>query len=170
MKHYLSGACLFLLCTSAFGQSPNFSLNKQQEDFQAAMNQMPTVPQALVGKREGEPYLEKVNQFKEQWDYGNSRNKSKASRLEYVKDWLCSVNGAGDGKSKLNSINCYPLNMKRAHIFLKVKSPTVDKLFKGDIIKVSGKVTKIEVSNPVSDVNYDLQLKDGSYQLISKGP
>jgi hypothetical protein len=165
----LFGIGAFVFFSNVYAQSATVALPKQQEDFQAIMNQMPTVPQELVGKRDGEPYLEKVDKFKDQWNYGSGKNKSKTPKLASISDWICSVNGAGDGKSKLTAINCYPLKMKRAHIFLRVKTPTVDKLFKGDIIKVSGRVSKIEVSNPVSDINYNLEIKDGTYELISKG-
>jgi len=168
MKKTLFAMCL-LFSASVFAQNTAFSLPKQQEDFQALMNQMPTVPQELIKKREGEPFLEKVDKFKAEWDYGFGKAKSKSPKISSIKDWLCSVNGAGDGKEKLKAINCKPLNMIRASIFLKVKSPKIDKLYKGDIIKVSGKVSEIMVSNPVSDVNYALKLNDATYELVSKG-
>jgi hypothetical protein len=168
MKNLLA-ISLLLLSASVFAQTTASSLPKQQEDFQDVMNGMPTVPQELINKREGEPYLEKVDKFKSEWDFGFGKAKSKSPKISLIKDWLCSVNGAGDGKEKLKAINCKPLNMKRASIFLKVKTPKVDKLYKGDIIKVSGKVSEIMVSNPVSDVNYALKLNDATYELVSKG-
>ena len=59
--------------------------------------------------------------------------------------------------------------MKRAHLFLWVQNPKTEKLFKGDIIKVSGKVAKLKVSNPVSDINYDMEIKNATYEIVKKG-
>lgn len=163
---------LTLISSNVFAQfnlPSDLKLPKQQEDFQTQMNQMPVVPGDLVGKREGEPYLAKVEKFKELWDYDAKKDKSKSPKISSINDWLCAVYAAGDGKSKLSTINCYPLNMKRAHLFLWVQNPKLDKLYKGDILKVSGKVTKIKVSNPVSDINFDLEIKNATYELVKKG-
>ena len=157
--------CVF----AQFNLPSDLKLPKQQEEFQAQMNQMPVVPGELVGKREGEPYLAKVEKFKEAWDYEAKKDKSKSPKISSINDWLCGVYAAGDGKSKLSTINCYPLNMKRAHLFLWVQNPKAEKLFKGDIIKVSGKVAKLKVSNPVSDINYDMEIKNATYEIVKKG-
>jgi hypothetical protein len=150
--------------------NPNIPIPKQQTDFQAIMNKMPVVPQALVGKREGEPYLEQVEKFKSEWNFeiGRSKKKGAVPKITEIKDWICMTNGAGDGKAKTVSINCYPAGMVRAHLFLRVKNPTTEKLYRGDVLKVSGTVSRLSVSNPVSDINYDMEIKNATYELIEK--
>ena len=79
--------CVF----AQFNLPSDLKLPKQQEEFQAQMNQMPVVPGELVGKREGEPYLAKVEKFKEAWDYEAKKDKSKSPKISSINGYVGSM-------------------------------------------------------------------------------
>jgi hypothetical protein len=137
------------------------SVPQSQRTFQDIVKEMPIVPTELVNSRGAEPFEKAANEFRQYWQIDRRGKPSKAG-MSSIEGWVCVIATSRSSNNETESFYCDAVGIVRSSITVRLNGSYKGRLYKGDVVAVSGVISELRVDHG----NYTMNIEKSTFKLL----